>query len=85
MPKSTSYILTDHFDAYISSQIDTGRFKSASEVMTDALRVHEERSKAREAFLAAVDEGVQSPVTPFDFDDFLSRMEEKHADKFDPT
>ena len=79
MPKSTSYILTDHFNDYIGNQVASGRFKSASEVMNDALRVHEERSKARQAFLDAVDEGMRSPTRPFDFDDFLNRMEAKYS------
>ena len=81
MAKTTSYVLGDHFNEYIGSLVTSGRYKSATEVMTDALRVHEERTRARQMFLEAVDEGMKGSTKPLDFDAFFTRMDEKHSDK----
>lgn len=39
MAKNTSILLGDYFDKFISHQIKTGRFSSASEVVRVALRI----------------------------------------------
>ena len=39
MAKNTSITLGDHFDGFIASQIQTGRYGSASEVIRSALRL----------------------------------------------
>lgn len=41
MAKNTSITLGDHFDGFIASQIQTGRYGSASEVIRSALRLLE--------------------------------------------
>jgi antitoxin ParD1/3/4 len=42
MAKNTSILLGDHFDKFINSQIQSGRFSSASEVVRAALRIFEQ-------------------------------------------
>ena len=79
MPKPTSYILSDHHNDYIASLIASGHYKSATEVMTDALRVHEVQTRQRKAFLDAVDAGMNSPTRPLDFDSFLDELDQKYA------
>lgn len=79
MSRTTSYTLGDHFEAYIGNLVASGRYKTASEVMTDALRLHEERTAQRQKFLSAVDEGMVGPTAPFDFDAFKARMTQKYA------
>ena len=48
MGRNTSVILGDHFDEFIKSEIDSGRFKSASEIIRSGLRLLEdEKHKIR--------------------------------------
>jgi len=52
MPKNTSILLGDYFDNFINSQVKTGRFSSASEVVRAALRMFEqEETKKSELIL----------------------------------
>ena len=42
MAKNTSITLGEHFDSFISQQIETGRYASVSEVVRAALRLFED-------------------------------------------
>ena len=42
MARNTSILLGEYYDNYISKQLKTGRFASASEVIRNALRLFEE-------------------------------------------
>ena len=42
----SSYAVGEHFERFIRTQVDGGRYASASEVVRDALRLLEEREKA---------------------------------------
>jgi len=71
--KTNSIALREHFAAYARRKVETGEFGSTSEVIRDALRLHEERDIRIEALRAAIREGEESgPATPFDFDKFLA-------------
>lgn len=61
--KNTSVALGEHFDAFVAGQVASGRYRSASEVMRDALRLLEERSQHREAIVAALIEGEESGIS----------------------
>ena len=41
MSKNTSILLGDYFDKFINSQLNTGKYSSASEVVRAALRLFE--------------------------------------------
>ena len=38
--KNTSIALGDHFDRYIAEQLATGRYRTASELIRESLRMH---------------------------------------------
>lgn len=69
----SSYTLGAHFEAFVRSLVESGRYASASEVMRDGLRLVEEREQAREAKLAAlrrdIEEGLIGPFEPLDFEE----------------
>jgi len=50
----SSYVIGDHFEAFIKEQIQQGRYASASEVIRDGLRTLEDREKLRAAKLEAL-------------------------------
>lgn len=54
---STSLTLGEHWEAFIKSQIATGRYGSASEVVRDALRHMEERQQELQALRQHLLEG----------------------------
>ena len=62
MPKNTSFILGDHFDAFVSEQIETGRYANVTDVIRSGLRLLEEREQEVEALRRALIEGEKSGV-----------------------
>lgn len=74
MARNTSISLGDHFANFIDSQVEAGRYGSASDVVRAALRLLEEHEVKVVALRAALIEGEESgPATPFDFDMFIAR------------
>ncbi|MCB9879035.1 MAG: type II toxin-antitoxin system ParD family antitoxin [Planctomycetes bacterium] len=62
MAKNTSFILGDHFDAFVTSQIEAGRYQNATDVIRSGLRLLEERETKLQALRRALIEGEQSGV-----------------------
>jgi antitoxin ParD1/3/4 len=60
MAKNTSISLGDHFEGFISRQIESGRYASVSEVIRASLRLLEEREKSVGVLRQALVEGEQS-------------------------
>ena len=60
MAKNTSIILGNHFDQFISTQIQDGRYGSTSEVVRASLRLLEEREQKLAALRQALIEGEES-------------------------
>lgn len=74
MAKNTSISLGDHFASFIDTQVRSGRFGSASDVMRAALRLLEEHEARVEALQDALIAGERSgEPQPFDFDEFKAR------------
>lgn len=69
MPRNTSVSLGDHFVQFIDTQVQSGRFGSASDVVRAGLRLLEEREQAVLALREALVVGERSGVPePLDFD-----------------
>ena len=56
---ATSYSIGKHFESFIESLIESGRYSTASEVMRDGLRLIEEREQRRQAKLEALRTEIQ--------------------------
>ena len=70
--KNTSVALGDRYVAYTRSKVESGEFGSTSEVIRDALRLHEERAVFKSKLLEAIDEGLASPIDEsFDIDQWF--------------
>ena len=50
----SSYVIGEHFETFIKTQIQQGRYASASEVIRDGLRSLEDREKFRAMKLEAL-------------------------------
>jgi len=75
MAKNTSVTLGDHFDGFISGQIASGRFNSASEVLRAGLRLLENTETKLEALRRMLVDGEQSGVAEYDYDAFIAELD----------
>lgn len=75
MAKNTSITLGDHFDGFISGQVESGRFSSASEVVRAALRMLENTETKLEALRKMLDEGEHSGIADYDYDAFMTELD----------
>ena len=69
--KNTSIALGDRWMDYTRAQVESGEFDSTSEVIRDALRLHEERAAFKSKLLEAIDEGLASPLVEFDMRNWI--------------
>jgi antitoxin ParD1/3/4 len=78
----SSYTIGAHFEAFIRSLIESGRYNSASEVLRDGLRLLEDREKLREMKMTElrrlVEEGGASGLSEQDGEAFLDELEAKY-------
>lgn len=73
MATNTSISLDDHFADFLSREVATGRYRSASEVVRAGLRLLEDRETQMAALREALVEGEASGAPePFDFDAFIA-------------
>jgi antitoxin ParD1/3/4 len=66
MAKNTSIVHGDHFEEFINTQIASGRYGSASEVIRASLRLLEEHETRNEKLRQALVDGEQSELVDFD-------------------
>ena len=58
----SSYAIGDHFEQFIKTQLESGRYSSASEIVRDALRLMEEREQLRQIQLGQLRQQIQSGI-----------------------
>jgi antitoxin ParD1/3/4 len=56
----SSYVIGDHFEAFVRDLVQQGRYASASEVIRDGLRALEDREKFRAVKIEALRAEIQS-------------------------
>lgn len=79
MPKNTSILLGDYFDNFITSQIQSGRFSSASEVVRAALRLFEQEENQKKELIKELKKGEKSGfVAKFDRKKFIKDIHGKY-------
>lgn len=77
MQKNTSVTLGEHFEAFIASQIDSGRFTSASEAIRAGLRLLEEHEMKLAALRRALEEGENSGLTEYSLQGLLNELDKE--------
>ena len=75
MAKNTSITLGEHFDGFISGQVTTGRYGSASEVVRAGLRLLERTENKTEALRRLLIEGEQSGIAEYSLDALIEEVD----------
>lgn len=75
MAKNTSVTLGEHFDGFITGQVGSGRFGSASEVVRAGLRLLENTETKLEALRRMLKDGEDSGVADYDYDSFINELD----------
>ncbi len=76
MAKNTSVLLGDQFESFISAQVQSGQFSSASEVIRAALRLLQNENQKITLLRKALDTTGEAAgmATPFDNEAFKQDM-----------
>jgi antitoxin ParD1/3/4 len=75
MAKNTSISLGEHFDGFISGQIDSGRYGSASEVVRAGLRLLEDAEGKMHTLRKLLTEGEQSGIANYSYKEFIAELD----------
>jgi antitoxin ParD1/3/4 len=80
MGKNTSITLGSHFEAFIKTEVNSGKYGSASEVIRSALRLLESEEKKELKLINALRIGEESGfVENFNPDDFLKEIHKENG------
>ncbi|MDP2228374.1 MAG: type II toxin-antitoxin system ParD family antitoxin [Moraxellaceae bacterium] len=75
MAKNTSISLGDHFEGFISHQVESGRYGSASEVVRAGLRLLEDSESKLNTLRRLLAEGEQSGIADYDYQSFIAELD----------
>ena len=79
MAKNTSILLGEHFEKFISTEVSSGRYNSASEVIRTALRMLESEEQKQKSLIQALVKGERSKrVEKFDPKAHLEKLHKKY-------
>jgi len=79
MAKNTSILLGDYFEEFISQEISSGKYNSASEVIRTALRLLQTEEEKKKELRKALAQGERSGFdTTFDSKSKLKELRKKH-------
>jgi len=75
MQKNTSVSLGEHFDKFITQQVERGRYGSASEAIRAGLRLLEREETKLEALRNALIEGEKSGRTDYSLNSLIAELD----------
>ena len=79
MAKNTSILLGEYFEKFISNQVKSGRFASASEVVRTALRLFEQEEAQKKSLINELKSGEKSGfASKVDKKLLLKKLHAKH-------
>ena len=78
MAKNTSVTLGEHFDSFISQQLETGRYGSASEVLRAGLRALEDQELKMNNLRSMLVEGENSGIANYSYDTLLNDLDKEN-------
>lgn len=62
--RATSFALGEDLERYVNEKVASGKYRSASEVMREALTQMAEQDRKEAALDEALDRGLSSPIAP---------------------
>ena len=78
MAKNTLILLGDYFENFISLQVQSGRFSSASEVVRAAMRLFEQEEKLKIELVSELKKGEKSGfVQKFERKNFIKKLHQR--------
>ncbi|MDP3517142.1 MAG: type II toxin-antitoxin system ParD family antitoxin [Pseudohongiella sp.] len=77
MAKNTSISLGAHFDEFITQQLQSGRYGSATEVVRTGLRMLEEAEIRRQYLRRMLVEGEQSGFVDYDYSALMEELDKE--------
>ena len=72
MAKTTSVILGERFERFVSEQVESGAYATQSEVIREALRLLERRKARHARELQIIDEGEASGISPLTHEEIFA-------------
>jgi antitoxin ParD1/3/4 len=75
MAKNTSMSLGEHFDEFIATQLQKGRYGSATEVVRAGLRLLETEEEKLDALRRLIDEGRKSGTAEYSYESFMAELD----------
>ena len=78
MSKNTSISLGEHFDSFITAQLESGRFASTSEIVRAGLRLLEEEETKLSTLRKMLDEGEESDFVEYSLNGLIEELDSEN-------
>lgn len=75
MAKNTSVTLGPHFEDFVSRQLESGRFGSASEVVRAGLRMLEDNETKLQRLRQLLEDGEKSGFADYSYENLISELD----------
>ena len=75
MAKNTSVTLGPHFDDFVSRQLESGRFGSASEVVRAGLRMLEDNETKLQRLRQLLEDGENSGLADYSYESLINELD----------